>query len=106
MASHANQLTLPGVGARVVAEIRRVARTKGVSLNKAALSILERGAGVQAPVDQERRIGSSLDRFIGVWTAARARAFERSTNSVEQLDEKFWDDSFARHECVRRVAQE
>ncbi|MDX2055149.1 MAG: hypothetical protein SFV15_22295 [Polyangiaceae bacterium] len=91
MAPHQNQLTLRGLDPRVEAEIRRVARSQGISLNKAALRLLERGAGIDAPVEQERQIGSSLDRFIGVWSAREASTFERAIRSVERVDKDFWE---------------
>jgi hypothetical protein len=87
---HSSQLTLRGVDPRVLAEIRRVARQKGISLNKAALSILARGSGVGEPAEPSRRIGPALDRFIGSWTATQAREFSRSLRSLEQVDDELW----------------
>jgi len=90
MAPHTGQLTVRGLDPRVMAEIQRVARAKGISLNKAALSVLRRGAGLEEPVANERLIGSALDRFVGTWTASQAREFSRGMRSLEQVDEDFW----------------
>lgn len=90
MAPHINQLTVRGLDPRVLAEIRKLARAQGISMNKAALSLLTRGAGLELPPTNERQIGQSVDRFVGTWSAAEARDFDRSTRSLEHLDEDFW----------------
>jgi hypothetical protein len=90
MATHLNQLTLRGLDPRILAEIERVAKANDISLNKAALSLLKRGAGIGDPRDTPNRIGNSLDRFIGTWTAEQASAFSRSLESLEKVDEGFW----------------
>jgi hypothetical protein len=90
MAPQRSQLTLRGLDPRLVGEIQRVARATGLSLNKAALRILARGAGLEAPAENDRTIGKALDRFVGSWTRAQARGFSRSTRSLERIDEELW----------------
>jgi hypothetical protein len=90
MAPHVNQLTVRGLDPRLTAEIQKLARAKGISMNKAALSILARGAGLDLPATNERQIGRAIDRFVGIWTDVQARDFSRSTRSLEQVDEDFW----------------
>jgi hypothetical protein len=90
VATHTTQLTLRGLDPRVAAEIRRVARDRDISLNKAALSILKRGAGIEEQPEATNRIGNALDRFIGTWTTADAREFTRSLRSLERVDEDLW----------------
>jgi hypothetical protein len=89
MATHSNQLTLRGLDPRVLREIRRIARVNGISLNKAALLILRRGAGIEE-AEPGRSVGTGLDRFIGSWTAAQAREFSCSTQALEQIDGELW----------------
>jgi len=89
MARHASQLTLRDLDPRVLSEIRRLAQTEGLSINKAAAKILKLGAGIHdAP--QARRIGPALDRFVGTLSAAEARALSRTLRSLEQVDEELW----------------
>jgi hypothetical protein len=90
MATHANQLTLRGLDPRVLAEIERLAEARGISLNKAALILLERGAGVQKVGAQARKIGSNLDRFVGIWPPAEASNFLRSIQSLDQVADELW----------------
>ena len=86
---HANQLTLRGLHPKVERELRELARREGLSLNQAALRLLEKATGVVAT--QDDRIGNSLDRFIGTWTNDEAEAFLGSIQSCEQIDPELWD---------------
>ena len=91
--SHSDQLTIRGLDPRVQRAIRELARRERISLNKAAVRLLERGAGVAenpAPGVQDR-IGDSLDHLIGTWTERQARDFLDSIESCEQVDAELWD---------------
>jgi hypothetical protein len=84
------QLTIRGFDAETSQRIREVARRDGISLNKAALRLLRRGAGTdtdKAPADV---VGDSLDRFIGTMTAAQERALLASIKDCEQVDPTMW----------------
>ena len=85
--SHLDQLTIRGIDRRVQREIRELARREGISLNKAAVRLLEKGAGVTVsePAD---RIGSALDHLIGTWSKAEADTLLASIESCEQVDAK------------------
>jgi hypothetical protein len=90
MARHSSQLTLRDLDPRVLAEIHRIARSEGLSINKAAAKILKLGAGIQdAPED--RRIGKALDRFIGTLSTAEARALSRAIGPLEKVDDEMWE---------------
>ena len=84
------QLTLRSTNPQLDLEIRRLARREGLSLNKAALRLLLRGAGLDAGSGNDHRIGAGLDKFIGTWTAREARAFERSQKTLEKIDPELW----------------
>ncbi len=86
---HVSQITLRGLEPRLLAEVQKVARRKGVSMNKAALSILKQGAGIDEPSDTTR-IGAAVDRFVGSWTKVEAGQFSKSIRSLEQVDEELW----------------
>jgi hypothetical protein len=88
--SHIKQLTLRGFDARLERKIRDVARRERISLNKAALRLLEKGAGLEAPEPADR-IGNSLDHLIGTWTTEEADALLASIQSCEQVDSELWD---------------
>jgi len=88
--SRPSQITLRGLDPRVVREIRELSRRERISLNKAALRLLEKGAGVGAARDVDR-IGRSFDRFIGTWTEREAEELLESIRACEQIDAELWD---------------
>jgi len=89
------QITLRGIDPTLAERIRRVAEEEGLSLNKAALRILRRGAGITGPGADERgprqRIGHCLDAFFGTWTDEEADELLVSIESCEQVDPAFWN---------------
>jgi hypothetical protein len=86
---HIYQITVRGLDPGLEAEIRRVADEEGISLNKAALRILRKGAGLQ---DRPARqvIGNGLDHLIGTWDETEAKQFTASIRSCEQIDRELW----------------
>jgi hypothetical protein len=70
-------------------EIRRLARRERISLNKAALRLIEKGTGLGDR--QEDRIGGSLDHLIGTWTENEAKVFLDSIQSCGQIDPELWE---------------
>jgi hypothetical protein len=85
-----NQLTIRGLDPRVAAEIERVARMEGVSLNRAAVGLLRKGAGVAIGQDDANQIGQSLDHLFGTWSRDQADKLLESIRSCEQVDGDFW----------------
>jgi hypothetical protein len=85
-----SQLTIRGLDARLQREIRNLARREHLSLNKAAVRLLEKGAGLTEPMPADR-IGGSLDHLIGTWSEDEATAFLASIHSCEQIDPELWD---------------
>jgi hypothetical protein len=87
---HLSQLTLRGLDPRLQREIRDLARRERMSLNKAAVRLLEKGAGLVDPAPADR-IGASLDHLIGTWSQSDADAFLASIHACEQIDPELWD---------------
>ena len=88
-ASHRSQITLRSLDPRLIDEVRRLARSEGISLNKATLKLLRKGAGF----DQRRGpnvVGTSLDHLFGTWDDDDARQFRRAIRSCELTDKSFW----------------
>ena len=73
-----NQITLRGLDADLQREIRELARREGLSLNKAALRLLEKASARATRNAGSGRIGSSLDHLIGTWTEREAQTLLES----------------------------
>lgn len=85
------QLTLRGFDKALQERIRSLARSERISLNRAALLLIRRGAGLEEANSKPRDvIGDSLDRFIGDWTDDEARAFDRAVAVFESVDADAW----------------
>lgn len=84
------QLTVRGFDKDLQDRIRGVARTERISLNRAALLLLRRGAGLEEGGKPRDVIGSSLDRFIGDWSDDEAREFAEAVAVFEAVDADAW----------------
>ena len=84
------QLTFRGFDAALRERIRRLAREEGISLNRAALLLMRRGAGLEDGAKQRDVVGDSLDAFIGDWSEKEAKEFERAVAIFEIVDEEAW----------------
>lgn len=70
----AQQLSIRGFDKELVRRIRALARRDGISLNRAAILLMRRGAGLVEAPDAAATVGDALDGFIGRWSAAHERA--------------------------------
>lgn len=84
------QLTIRGSDARLHDTLVKLARSRGVSLSKAALMLLRKGAGLEGPRQHADAVGDSLDHLIGSWSMEQEQEFLRATESLEQVDEGLW----------------
>ncbi len=81
------QLTLRGFDRELEARLNRLARERGLSLNKAALLLMRRGAGLTEEGAEVRTVGDSLDEFIGSWKPEQEREVLTAVEAFEQIDE-------------------
>lgn len=65
-------------------EVRRLAARQGISLNKAALQLIRKGAGLSVP-GSIRGIGDGLDDWVGKMTSDDARAISKAISELDQL---------------------
>jgi hypothetical protein len=84
------QLSLRGFDKQLERRLKEVARREGVSLNKAALMLLRKGAGLVDPGQSSTAIGGALDEFIGRWSAAEEKQLLESISPCEAVDEALW----------------
>lgn len=84
------QLTLRGFDKELERRLREVARTRGVSLNQAALILLREGAGLLEPRRPARVVGDTLDPLIGSWSAEEEAEFLKALAVFETVDPSLW----------------
>ena len=84
------QLTVRGLGEELTRAIRRLANRDGTSLNRAAVKLMRRGAGLAEGQDADV-VGSSLDHLIGTWSCAEADEIDEALRHFEAIDEGVWE---------------
>ena len=77
------QLTIRGFDAELERRLRAESRRNGVSLSKAALQLMRRGAGLKD--GQPDVIGDALDQFIGTMSAEEEREILEAVEAFEAV---------------------
>ena len=85
-----NQLTVRGFDDELSERIRRLAKRDGTSLNRAALKLLRKGAGMADPAQKTDTVGASLDHLIGSWSDDEAAELDAVLEEFEVIDESVW----------------
>ncbi len=86
-----SQLTLRGFDPLLERRLREVARERDLSLNRAALLLMRRGAGLSGPSSAlPAEVGESLDRFIGLWAADEEAELLAAIKPFEEIDPELW----------------
>ena len=85
-----NQLTVRGFDDELSASLRRLAKSEGISLNKAALKLMRKGAGLTGSKGNPNVVGNSLDDLFGVWSREEAESFDSALEFFETVDESKW----------------
>lgn len=80
------QYTVRGVPPEIEKKIAEEARRKGMSLNRALISLLEEVAGTTAGPEPY----TDLDDLCGVWSPAEYDRFEESLREQRGIDEELW----------------
>ena len=81
-------VTLRNLPPKVAETIRRRARDKRVSVNKAVIGLLEELAGVGGKKPAPRH--HDLDALAGSWTKAEAAAFDKALAKQRTIDPALW----------------
>lgn len=84
------QLTVRGFDKDLERRLRDVAKTRGISLNQAALILLRAGAGLETPRRRANMVGDSLDGLIGSWSKAEESEFLQTISLLEEIDPSLW----------------
>ena len=84
------QLTVRGFDEDLERRLREIARRQGISLNRAALLLLRKGAGLDEPSGRANVVGDSLDHLAGTWSEAEAQEFQRAVGFFEEVDRELW----------------
>ncbi len=84
------QLSVRGFDPELEKRIREIGKKEGISLNRAVLRLLRKGAGLEDSAKSRDIVGHSLDHLIGRWSAVQEKEFLRGIAPLEQIDRSFW----------------
>jgi hypothetical protein len=84
------QLTVRCRDPELERRIRSLADAEGISLNKAALKLLRKGAQMDSRGARDRCIGSRLDHLAGTWSDEEAEEMAAELEVFERIDEDLW----------------
>ncbi len=85
------QVTVRGLPLEVEKMIKKEARRKGLSLNKAFVSVLERAAaGKKGEKNKKRNLYHDLDHLFGIWSKREFGVFQRNLDLQRKIDEEVW----------------
>lgn len=85
------QITLRGIPDNIESLAQEEAKSKGVSLNKAFISLLRRGAEQQAsPRRKWSGKASEFSKFLGLWNEEDAAGFDESLRQQREIDKDLW----------------
>ena len=84
------QLTIRGFDDELTERIRQLALREGISLNRAVLKLLRRGAGLGERNGGPEVVGDSLDHLIGNWTANEAAEMNQALADLSRIDDEMW----------------
>ena len=85
------QITVRGLPPEVEKIIKKEAHRKGLSLNKAFVSVLERAATGKKDVKKKGKIlYHDLDPFFGIWNNEESAEFQKSLDFQRKIDEGLW----------------
>lgn len=84
--SMCNSSPFEALGDDLARAIRRLANRDGTSLNRAAVELLRRGAGMEDGEGPDT-VGSSPDHLAGRWSEPEADGFEGALRHFETIDQ-------------------
>lgn len=84
------QITVRGFDDQLDEQLRQLAKQRDISITKAAVFLMRKGAGLRPDNSGPEVVGQSLDSFIGSWSVAQEQAVRDAVRDLETVDTSFW----------------
>ncbi len=84
------QITIRDIPVEIEKVVKEEAERKGLSLNKAFISLLKKATGFKAEARKKKVLYHDLDHLSGVWTKGDALMFENNLKLQRKIDEELW----------------
>jgi hypothetical protein len=86
-------MTLRGIPGDIERMIKREAESKGLSLNKAFISLLEKATGTRGRGQKRKSRHHDLDHLCGMWKKREAEEFLKNVEFQRTIDEGLWKNA-------------
>jgi len=90
---HLKQITLRGIPVEIEKMIKKEAERKGLSLNKAFISLVEKAMGTKEKMQKRKSMHHDLDHLCGIWTKRDAEEFTKNVEFQRTIDEGLWKNT-------------
>ncbi len=87
------QITLRGIPVAIERMIKKEAERKGLSLNKAFISLVEKATGTKEKMQKRKSMHHDLDHLCGIWTKRDAEEFTKNVEFQRTIDEGLWKNT-------------
>ena len=84
------QITLRCIPDEIEAIVKKEAKTKGLSLNKAFIALMEKATDLKTNDKKEKTLYHELDNLSGLWSQDDAEAFDDNLQLQRNVDEELW----------------
>lgn len=87
------QYTIRGMPEEIEKKILEEADKKGLSINKALISLLESSLARSGARQKKRSLPKGLEQLFGVWEKKESDRFDKSLKLQREIDEGLWSDT-------------
>jgi hypothetical protein len=84
---------LRGIPVEIEKMIKKEAERKGLSLNKAFISLVEKATGTKEKMQKRKSMHHDLDHLCGIWTKRDAEEFTKNVEFQRTIDEGLWKNT-------------
>jgi hypothetical protein len=84
---------LRGIPVEIERMIKKEAERKGLSLNKAFISLVEKATGTKEKMQKRKSMHHDLDHLCGIWTKRDAEEFTQNVEYQRTIDEGLWKNT-------------
>ncbi|OFW58616.1 MAG: hypothetical protein A2W01_02470 [Candidatus Solincola sediminis] len=86
------QFTLRGLPKEIEKRIMKESKEKGISVNRAIVSLLEKQA-TTGKGRSNKNVYHDLDQLFGIWNKQEFEQFEKHLEAQREVDEELWKQS-------------
>ncbi len=83
-------ITLRNLPPELAKIVRKKAEQKGMSINKAVISLLEESTGTSRKKREKKVLYHDLDTLAGLWTKEEALEFEKAVAAQRTIEPDLW----------------